>query len=218
MLTCVVIIPIYRPLNVYEKASLLSCCNLLKNYDICFVTNKNVDISIHLNIAKEVGVKNIFVEFFNKSYFKNIHGYNRLMLSKEFYTRFCKYDYMLISQLDAYIFKDNLEYWCNLGFDYIGAPLFPPSNGEIKIDKCFVGNGGLSLRKINKFIEVLNYKFSIKELFSIKRIESSYFIWRKKLVYFLMLFCLGRINSLFFILAIMYLKIGFIVALCYQPK
>ena len=36
---------------------------------------------------------------------------------------------MLIYQLDAYVFKDELLNWANKGYDYIGAPWLPWKNG-----------------------------------------------------------------------------------------
>lgn len=32
---------------------------------------------------------------------------------------------MLVYQLDAYAFKDELFFWASLGYDYIGAPWMP---------------------------------------------------------------------------------------------
>jgi hypothetical protein len=54
--------------------------------------------------------------------------------------------------LDAFVFSDQLDEWCAMGYDYIGAPW-------IAKDKSFhflgVGNGGLSLRKISSHKRVL---------------------------------------------------------------
>ena len=52
-------------------------------------------------------------ESFEDEYFKGISGYNRLMMSEVFYRRFIGYEYILIYQLDAYIFKDELKKWCD---------------------------------------------------------------------------------------------------------
>jgi hypothetical protein len=59
---------------------------------------------------------------------------------------------MLIYQLDAYVFKDELEYWCNKDYDYIGAP-WAYKNGSGKIE-LRTGNGGFSLRKISSHINL----------------------------------------------------------------
>jgi hypothetical protein len=47
---------------------------------------------------------NISVESFPKRYFENIEGYNELLLSASFYERFLDTKYILIYQLDAFVF------------------------------------------------------------------------------------------------------------------
>ncbi|MDR0498179.1 MAG: FkbM family methyltransferase, partial [Holophagales bacterium] len=76
------------------------------------------------------------------------------------YEKFDAYEFILICQTDAIILRDELDYWCEQEYDYIGSP-WPPtmSIGEetvITDPKYRVGNGGLSLRRINKCIELLN--------------------------------------------------------------
>ena len=123
------------------------------------------------------------VESFSDEYFASLRGYNKLVLDELFYMRFLKYQYMLIYQLDAFVFKDELLLWAEKGYDYIGAPWIPPKHsyltlrGRLKIQlKYFiytllnddrrklkkycnyqVGNGGFSLRKINKMLEVTRF-------------------------------------------------------------
>lgn len=62
------------------------------------------------------------IERFDDAYFKSPKTYNKLLINPLFYERFVAYEFMLIHQLDAYVFKDELEKWCNKGYDYIGAP------------------------------------------------------------------------------------------------
>lgn len=80
------------------------------------------------------------------------------MLTAEFYEQFAKYSYMLIYQLDAFVFSDRLLEFCRLDYDYIGAPvpryLWRGVGGR-------VGNGGFSLRKITSIIRVLRQKKKI---------------------------------------------------------
>ena len=81
-----------------------------------------------------------------------------LWMSKQFYFRFLpNYKYMLIYQLDAWVFTDNLQEWCDKGYDYIGAPFLSivKKNSPRVIFKG-VGNGGLSLRRIQYCIDVLS--------------------------------------------------------------
>jgi hypothetical protein len=89
------------------------------------------------------------------------------MLSLDLYQRFTGFEYILLYQLDAWVFRDELDFWCQKGYDFIGAPwidmnillwlkqdIYPKKlyyyhklfgNGRY-ISK--VGNGGFSLRKV----------------------------------------------------------------------
>src|SRR5712664_638129 len=62
------------------------------------------------------------VKQFDDKYFKNSDTYSELLLSKEFYQTFSEYQYILIYQLDALVFSDQLLEWCQTGLDYVGAP------------------------------------------------------------------------------------------------
>ena len=158
---CGIIIPIYKTeLTKYEIASLKQCCKILRKHALIFVTHKYLNCSIYNNICSDFNIIMKY-EYFHKKYFNDISGYNALLLSKCFYKRFIDYSYILIYQLDAYVFKDELEYWCKKGYDYIGAPWLKLNKLEPSVyfqDSPNVGNGGFSLRKTKIFIEKLNPK------------------------------------------------------------
>ena len=78
-------------------------------------------------------------------------------MSSCFYSSFLDYDFMLIYQLDALVFSDELMAWCQKDYSYIGAPWIevPPSGKKTgyKASQLLyqkVGNGGLSLRKVKQ--------------------------------------------------------------------
>jgi len=58
---------------------------------------------------------------------------------------------LFIYQLDAWIFSNLLDYYINLDVDYIGSPWKFGSFG-FNIDT--IGNGGVSLRNVLKFISI----------------------------------------------------------------
>lgn len=165
-----VVIPIYKTLpDSSELASFKQCLKVLKDYDICLETYESLDLTIYESLSREIR-KGFIVTYFEKKYFESIVTYNDLLMSAIFYERFSKYKYILIYHLDAWVFEDNLLEWCLKGYDYISAPWFkwserqkdwiPELSGE-------VGNGGLSLRKVNTFI---NAFYSKRYLFQIKTI------------------------------------------------
>jgi hypothetical protein len=174
-----VLIPIYKTgLSEYEAISLRQCCTVLGHFPLILVKPHSLSIEPYTAFKSDFEV-----EPFDDVYFRNTGGYNRLMLSPEFYTRFLDYDYILIHQLDAFVFKDELLDWCKRDYDYIGAPwLSTPLEGgflrnfkrdrrhrkawrknlkqkgtDLPVDLQFlnmVGNGGFSLRKVVKFQEI----------------------------------------------------------------
>lgn len=90
-------------------------------------------------------------------FFSDVRSYSKLLLSNHFYSLLSDYQYILIYQLDCLIFSDRLKYWISMGYDYIGAPLFR-SKTDPNLGFSHVGNGGLSLRKVESFIHVLESK------------------------------------------------------------
>lgn len=157
----IVVIPLYQSSpDEWEKMSFEQCCRILGVHPICIVTHHGVNIEQYQTLASKYGVQ-ILKEEFDASFFASIAGYNRLMLNKHFYKCFAKYEYMLVYQLDAWVFRDELDDWCNKGYDYIGAPwIEKDENGNIKL--AGVGNGGFSLRRTQHFIDVLSLKGPVR--------------------------------------------------------
>jgi len=173
----IIIVPLYKTdLNSFEHISLEQCFKLLGKHHIIAIKPYHLDITSLQTLYPFNEVVS-----FDDHYFKNINGYNTLMLSNIFYERFLSHQYMLIYQTDAFVFKDDFEKWCSAGFDYIGAPWLRllknntalnkkmvtlksyfytrfniKQNGLPKTKQLYnkVGNGGFSLRNIQKFHEL----------------------------------------------------------------
>ena len=143
-----VVIPIYKEeIDELEKISLAQCRKVLRNYPIIFVAPEGRKFS-YLKLG------DILVQF-HSQYFQNGRTYSKLLLSTFFYEPFLSFDYILIYQLDAFVFYDALEEFCRLVFDYIGAA-FPVSWGNVNGQKNpRVGNGGFSLRKVEACYKLL---------------------------------------------------------------
>ncbi|SFH75809.1 Glycosyltransferase involved in cell wall bisynthesis [Selenomonas ruminantium] len=141
-MSVVITIPIYREtLSITEKVSLQQLKRILGHYPCVFVAPESLEFDYE---GLEDGV---VVERFPDHYFTSITSYSQLLLTEKYYARFAAYDYLLIYQLDAFVFSDRLQEFCDLGYDYIGAPI-APSNPIWHAIGARVGNGGLSLRKI----------------------------------------------------------------------
>ncbi|MBE8952728.1 MAG: hypothetical protein SR1Q7_06250 [Quinella sp. 1Q7] len=143
-----VVIPTYKTeLNPLEEISLDRCRKVLGRYPLIFVVPEGKNFSY---VAP-----NEFVAQFPPQHFQSVASYSRLMLSPDFYAAFADFDYILIHQLDAFVFYDAPENFCRLGFDYIGAP-WPRMyrHDRTKIISC-VGNGGFSLRNVQAHYNLL---------------------------------------------------------------
>ncbi|NCD70353.1 DUF5672 family protein [Mucilaginibacter agri] len=172
-----IVIPFYRDaISPYEKIALQQCENVLAAYPKIAIKPNSLKIPVDANmvsIEEEVS--------FDDSFFKGIEGYNKLMLSPIFYEQFLAYEYILIYQMDAFVFKDELADWCSQNWDYIGAPWIrkqivsnPFKAAVLKAQQYLstefnlkkrgvpnkyqfenrVGNGGFSLRRVRPFYEV----------------------------------------------------------------
>jgi hypothetical protein len=150
----IIVISIYKEtISELEKISLTQCLKLFKNKEIAFLCPYSIKLDNYLQLTD----RKINAFHFEDEYFKNITSYNKLLLSSFFYERFSEYQYMLIYQLDAFVFKDDLDYWCAKKYDYIGAPWFENFSRKNDTNRLWaVGNGGLSLRNIHSFINVFH--------------------------------------------------------------
>lgn len=165
-----VAIPIYKEtITDLEKISLLQAVRKLSSYEIFLVKPRSLSLLTYKTIAPSLK----FIELDDR-YFRSIAGYNELMISPVFYRPFLAFEYVLVYQLDAFVFGDSLDPWCNSDLDYVGAPWINNSVVEKfqrdlsssrfgllraikkRIDfstnrTALVGNGGLSLRRVRKF-------------------------------------------------------------------
>lgn len=162
-----VLLPIYKPdLTYNEEISFDRCLKVLGSNPIILIAPDNIDLSSYLRINHRINVVT-----FEPEHFTSVLSYDRLMLSKAFYERFIGYEYILIFQLDSFVFSDQLKEWCQKGYDYVGAPwvdlpiiediastatrlrrIFPAWGKKLNRS---VGNGGFSLRRVKAFTRSL---------------------------------------------------------------
>ena len=146
---CVIVIPVYKTyLEEYEIASMIQLINTLGNeYDICLVCPDGLYINYYNNICN---YKFNYLKC-NPEYFKSTYTYSKLLENYYFYEAFKQYEYMMIYQNDGWIFYNNIKYFISLNYDYIGSPW---GENEFGPSPESVGNGGVSFRKISKFIDI----------------------------------------------------------------
>jgi Protein of unknown function (DUF5672) len=157
-----IVIPVYKEsLNLLEQFSLDYLLTKANDRAVTFIGPKGLDTRYYRERFPNNGY-----EMFDAAYFESIAGYNELLLNPDFYARFAQYDYILIHQTDALLFKDNLDDWMDAGYHYLGAPWplgmtlnFGPDDAEFfggGTFNAFVGNGGFSLRHVEKSRAILD--------------------------------------------------------------
>lgn len=171
-----IVIPIYKPtLTELESQLLRHNLETLHRHRIVILIPEGMDrswLNEQFDVDSRYEVIEVSDEWLGRK--NGIAGYNEMMLSTDFYKLFEGVDYILICQTDVYIFKDELLDWCERGYDYIAAPwsrrpvydlpilkqymqlrlyLNNPERGFLR-QQLFgrVGNGGLSLRRVDSFI------------------------------------------------------------------
>ena len=169
---CILIIPVYKPLEVNDIKAIKQAVKMTPGVVKAFIMPDSLPVGGSFSEFSD-----FLIRRFGYHFFTSTTSYNRLMKDLGFYKSFRDYKYMLIHQTDAYLFKPELQHWCNKNYDYIGAPWIRPRkilkakiyNKVIKVLPCIfphrlknrirhynnVGNGGLSLRKIDTFITIL---------------------------------------------------------------
>ncbi len=162
-----IIVPIYRTFPKKEELlSLNRLKQLAQGENIYFVAPDKLNLSAYESYHWNA-------ERFEQKYFHSVDGYTKLLLKPDFYTRFEKYDYMLICQTDALLLQpvEKVREFMELPYDYFGAPwpggtiAYQYSFRGLSLVKrfmkqkvCYVGNGGFSLRNIERTIALLKEK------------------------------------------------------------
>ena len=148
-----IVVPVYhKELFVYEKIAIEQRRKVLGGYDTFYIVPECIASSVGTMLMDGV------IKVVPNEYMNSISSYNKMMLREETYSWFLGYEYILIYQTDAFVFNDRLQYFCEMGYDYFGAPWIKGSLyfSDIETNPIYyVGNGGLSLRKVERCIEVL---------------------------------------------------------------
>jgi hypothetical protein len=172
---CAVVIPIYKEgLSPDEEVSLRRCLEVLGGYQIVFAAASGLNCAKYKSICSAPLLSDEFIhsddggpidanmpvsyEFFDRKFFSGVNAYSALMASGDFYKRFLNYKYILIYQLDAFVFENKLAFWCGQDYDYVGAPVFELRRGASAPARTDFLNGGFSLRKTAVFYKLAKNK------------------------------------------------------------
>jgi hypothetical protein len=177
-------------LNDKEQISLLQLYRILGKYPIKFICPQGLNISNYLKI-----LPNADIDFIDAWWQSSYENFNKLKIEPFLYKRYKKYQYILFYEPDAFVFKDELQQWCEQGYDYIGAPWFVDFESKKSQNFLGVGNGGFSLRKTSSLLDIWKFtnffkiRKTIKELYNELVVKNGKQKFHKKIrnfIYFLL--------------------------------
>lgn len=163
---CIVIIPTHKEtMTSEEERSFRNTLDILRNWDIALVLPEGVSSNYYeaIRFKEELQFQIVTVR---SEWMGSLERYNNMGASPVFYKMFEAYKYILICHLDVWVFRDELQIWIDKGYDYIGAPWFLlrdfsswvlSGDSSVPLERLMYpqgGNGGFSLRKVDKMIEL----------------------------------------------------------------
>jgi len=184
-----VLVPIYRPIPTgQERASLQQTLRVLHRYPVVMLHPEGMDTSFYAENFPALQRRAVSSEWLGKN---GIAGYNRMMMSRAFYDLFAGTEYILVCHPDAWIFRDELEAWCRKGYDCVAAPWIRRPIYEWPLVKHYlawkrwraerrgettrqilygrIGNGGLSLRRVEAFREACDRYAAVADRYLAER-------------------------------------------------
>ncbi|MEO7741964.1 MAG: DUF5672 family protein [Usitatibacter sp.] len=139
----VVIISHRATLTSLELISLRQCVGILGRHPMVLVCPEGLDTRWYQDFVPEIPI--LFVD---RRWLSSYAMFAAFKISPYLYERFKEYEYLLFHEPDAFVFSDQLEFWCSQGLDYVGAPWFRGLTEPMSDEIIGVGNGGFSLRKV----------------------------------------------------------------------
>ena len=146
---CIVIVTHKETLDDKDEISFKRCLEVFGGKrDVKLILPDNIATTYYEEYTNVLEIVKV-----NNKWLSSSKEYNAMCCNQEFWNLFTDYEYVLTYQTDCWVFEDRLDYFMGLGYDWYGAPW--PHNNDT------VGNGGLSLRKVSKMIEITS-KYNFK--------------------------------------------------------
>lgn len=149
-----VVIPVYTlELSTFELISFKRTLSTLEAHPIFLLVPRSRACLVEHFLCNILNGRDANVRFHLvcDRWLDSISSYNHLMLTPEFYEFYKDFSHLLIVQLDAYVFRDELTYWCRKPWSYIGAPIYPEGSRYGPLNCQCIGVGGFSLRNVRDF-------------------------------------------------------------------
>jgi hypothetical protein len=156
---CCIVVPIHRwPLDRIETDALRRIQRHVGTFDLVLLAPEGLQVA--WNGARVIELPH--------AHFASRDSYSRLLLSEPFYRALEAWTWCLIAQPDAIVLGSDLGVWLDADLHYVGAPWLRtrgvPSSGFGR-----VGNGGFSLRRVDRFLAVLRGETQTASLLDLLR-------------------------------------------------
>lgn len=171
----VIVVPIYRDFTPTERVSFEQGIKVLSDYTFNLLHPRRFSVE---GIMATYGDRVQLTETaLADEHFTSVASYSDLLLTEAFYQLYADYEFMLIYQLDAYVFENRLEEWLAKGYDYVGAPWIPSEywwKATVGRLVCCLRNlGATDLTRIhysNKYFAVGNGGFSLRRIETMRQV------------------------------------------------
>lgn len=155
-----ILIPLHKDLMLdgEDYKSVRNTINQCDNRVIYFVMPKLAHGDFHV-VKSLINEFQIRISLWEDHHFVHVDAYSKLLLNREFYRSFEDYSYIAIVQTDVWIFQDDFDRYKKLGYSYIGGLVFKRwyRKKEWRVDQLLSPiNGGMSLRKVDDFLNLLD--------------------------------------------------------------
>jgi hypothetical protein len=147
----VVVVPVHRPEpTADEQFALRRCGSVLSAHSIRLVHPESLVLAPYRDLLPQASSQPV-----PDVWMATIRGYNRMMVNPAYYALFSDFSHMLIHEPDALVLRDELFFWCQKPFDYIGAPWFDGHSGANPSSPIVgVGNSGFSLIRVKPMTDL----------------------------------------------------------------
>lgn len=98
------------------------------------------------------------IKKFARKFFGSVIAINHMLYDPGFFKAFEDYQYILIYHLDSLAFSDQVDKWCQMDLDYIGAPWVPCPDAPW-VTEARVGNTGFGMMKVESALKVLYNRY-----------------------------------------------------------
>jgi hypothetical protein len=175
-----ILIPLHRDLTLdgEEYKSVRNTINRCANRVIYFVMPRLSHLNFHV-VQSLIDEFQVRISLWEDQHFVRVEEYSKLLLKPEFYRSFNEYSHIAIVQTDVWIFQDDFDRYKKMGYSFIGGLVFEGwyKKTSWRIDHLLAPiNGGLSLRNVSDFLNLLNSNENLGLYFLSRRI---YFLIKK---------------------------------------